>query len=61
MAICMVFTPPKDAGLLPGVYRQELLETGRACERVIRRDDLARADAVYLGNSLRGLWPVELV
>ncbi len=51
----VLFTPPLSAGLLPGVLRAELLESGRAKEKPLRLEDLERADAVYLGNSVRGL------
>jgi para-aminobenzoate synthetase/4-amino-4-deoxychorismate lyase len=54
-------TPAESCGLLPGVLRGELLETGRVVERVLCRDDLARADAVYMGNALRGLLSVEML
>ncbi len=53
----MLLTPPLTAGLLPGVLRAELLQTGRACERDLSPDDLENAEAIYLGNSLRGLMP----
>lgn len=50
-------TPPVSSGLLAGTLRQELLETrpGEVVEAVLTLDDLAGADAVYLGNSVRGL------
>ncbi len=51
---CLV-TPPLASGLLPGVLRSELIESGRAQEAVLTLQDLERADAVYLGNSVRGL------
>ncbi len=56
-----LFTPPLCAGILPGVLRAELIRTGRA--RVARLDleDLSRADAVWIGNSLRGLMRAVLV
>jgi para-aminobenzoate synthetase/4-amino-4-deoxychorismate lyase len=54
-------TPPVTAGLLPGVYRQRLLESGKAHEQTVTVEDLRRAQAIYLGNSVRGLWAVELV
>ena len=54
-------TPPVTAGLLPGVYRQRLLESGEAHEQTVTVEDLRRAQAIYLGNSVRGLWAVELV
>lgn len=50
-----LLTPKLDAGLLPGVLRAELLATGSAHEAVLTQDDLDTADAVYLGNSVRGL------
>ena len=47
-------TPPLACGLLAGVLRKELLETGRAIEAALRPEDLARG-AILAGNSLRGL------
>lgn len=51
----MLLTPPLSAGVLPGVLRSELLAQGRAVEAVLTPADLATADAIYLGNSVRGL------
>ncbi len=49
-------TPPVGCGLLGGVYRRHLLETHPNFEeRVLHVEDLRRADAVYLCNSVRGL------
>jgi para-aminobenzoate synthetase/4-amino-4-deoxychorismate lyase len=48
-------TPPLSSGLLDGVLRRELIETRRCVEAVLTPDDLATADEVLLGNSLRGL------
>ena len=56
-----LLTPPLSSGLLPGVLREHLLESGAAEEGVLHWDDLLRADALYLGNSLRGLMLAELV
>ncbi len=50
-----LYTPPVVCGLLPGTLRRELIEKGRVEERVLTRDDLASADRVLVGNSLRGL------
>jgi len=47
-------TPPLASGLLAGVLREELLETGSAVEAVLQPDDLA-GGTVLVGNSLRGL------
>lgn len=49
-------TPPLTCGLLPGVLRAEMLETGRAREAVLRAEDLGRV-RLWVGNSLRGLIP----
>ncbi|THD36073.1 MAG: aminodeoxychorismate synthase component I [Sphingomonas sp.] len=51
----MLLTPPLGLGLLPGVLRSELLDTGRAVEAVLTRADLAHG--FYIGNALRGLLP----
>lgn len=53
------WTPPVEAGLLPGIMRQVLLEAGRIDERALTREDLARARRVWLCNAVRGVWPVE--
>ncbi len=50
-----LFTPPLSSGQLPGCLRRELLARGECTERALTLDDLDRADAVYFGNSLRGL------
>jgi len=39
--------------------RQHLLDSGRAVEQVLTRDDLFTASAVYLANALRGVVPVQ--
>jgi para-aminobenzoate synthetase/4-amino-4-deoxychorismate lyase len=56
-----LFTPPVSAGLLDGVLRRRLVESGRAVERTMYASDLRRAEAVYLGNAVRGLMRVELL
>jgi len=56
-----LFTPPLSAGLLPGILRAELIETGRAIEKTLTMNDLVAADNIYLGNSLRGLIPASLI
>lgn len=52
-------TPPCACGLLPGILREEMLETGAAREAVLRPEDLAQGE-VFMGNSLRGLIPAQL-
>ena len=49
----VLVTPPLTSGVLPGVLRQELLESGKAVEGVLTLSDLA--EGFYVGNSLRGL------
>jgi para-aminobenzoate synthetase/4-amino-4-deoxychorismate lyase len=48
-------TPPLASGLLPGVLRAELLESGRIVEEILYPGDLALAEEIWLMNSLRGL------
>ena len=54
-----VFTPALSCGLLDGVLRRELIEQGQCTEAVLTPGDLASADEVLLGNSLRGLIRAE--
>jgi para-aminobenzoate synthetase/4-amino-4-deoxychorismate lyase len=54
-----LLTPPLACGLLDGVLRRELIEQGRCAEAVLTPDDLAGADEILLGNSLRGLIRAE--
>ncbi|PHR93574.1 MAG: aminodeoxychorismate synthase, component I [Robiginitomaculum sp.] len=56
-----MFTPPISSGLLPGVLRQVLIANGEASERVLTLEDVQNADAVYIGNSVRGLIRARLV
>lgn len=46
-------TPPLSRGLLPGVLRAEMIDSGRAVEGDLRPDDLT--GGFFLGNSVRGL------
>jgi len=48
-------TPPLSRGLLPGVLRAELIETGLAVEGELTAADLA--GGFLIGNALRGLMP----
>ena len=54
-------TPPRECGLLAGVFREALLERGRLKEAVLTREDLSRARRVLLVNALRGWIPAALV
>ncbi len=55
----MLLTPPLDCGLLDGVLRRELLQTGRCREAVLFPGDLESGGEILLGNSLRGLIRAE--
>jgi para-aminobenzoate synthetase / 4-amino-4-deoxychorismate lyase len=55
------YTPPLDCGVLPGVYRRHLRETRPEIEeKILTRDDVEGADAVYICNAVRGLTRVQL-
>jgi para-aminobenzoate synthetase/4-amino-4-deoxychorismate lyase len=47
-------TPPVACGLLPGVFRAELLASGEVTEAVVTIDQLKGASRVWLVNSVRG-------
>jgi para-aminobenzoate synthetase / 4-amino-4-deoxychorismate lyase len=51
----MLITPPVSCGLLNGVYRQFLLEEGKARESIIHKDELHNAGTIFVSNSVRGL------
>ncbi|MFH0810290.1 MAG: aminodeoxychorismate synthase component I [Pseudomonadota bacterium] len=52
-------TPALSCGLLPGIWRAEFMRRHRAREARLSPADLARAEAVVIGNSLRG--SIEIV
>ncbi|HUY60846.1 MAG TPA: aminotransferase class IV, partial [Candidatus Dormibacteraeota bacterium] len=54
------WTPPLEAGCLPGVLRAQLLADGRLTERSISTTDLDGADGLALLNSVRGWRPAAL-
>ncbi|MBW4652858.1 MAG: aminotransferase class IV [Kaiparowitsia implicata GSE-PSE-MK54-09C] len=55
------WTPPVSCGLLPGIYRQWLLEQGTLHPHVLAVEQLAHAQGLWLVNSVRAMWPIELV
>ena len=55
-----LLTPPISSGLLDGTFRRDLINRGRAVEKVLTRDDVLGAEAVYVGNSVRGLVRVQV-
>ena len=56
-----LYTPPISLGILPGIYRQHLLETGQIEEKVLTLADLNQAEAVYGCNAVRGLYELEVI
>ena len=54
----ILLTPPLARGLLPGVLRAELIETGKAREADLTVVDLA--GGFLIGSSARGLMPARL-
>nr|WP_316644291.1 bifunctional anthranilate synthase component I family protein/class IV aminotransferase [uncultured Roseateles sp.] len=54
-------TPCAEAGLLPGVYREQLLADGRIVEARLMKSDLATAEGLAFFNSLRGWCPARLL
>ena len=57
-----LLTPPLRCGVLPGVLRRHLLESDASAEEcVLTVEDLESAEAVFVGNSVRGLREVRLL
>ena len=56
-----VLTPALEAGLLPGIQRQLLLESGEVQEAVLLKTDLQHASQLWVCNSLRGRIPAEII
>jgi para-aminobenzoate synthetase / 4-amino-4-deoxychorismate lyase len=55
-------TPAIGCGLLPGTYRASILKSrSNAREDVLTLDDLSGADAIYLCNSVWGMFQVQLL
>ncbi len=52
-------TPDEGCGLLPGIMRGWVLERTRAQRRPIDAGELARAEEIFLTNSLFGIMPVR--
>ena len=48
-----LFTPPIECCLLAGTFRAELVASGEVKERVLKKQDAAKFEAVFLVNSLR--------
>ena len=55
-----LYTPPISLGILPGIYRQHLLERGQVEEKVLTLADLNQAKTIYGCNAVRGLYELEV-
>lgn len=55
-----LYTPPITSGLLDGCYRKTLVERGELTERVLMKEDLARATRIIVLNSVRRSWEAVL-
>ncbi len=53
------YTPPVKCGLLGGLFRSEMISSGRLHERVITLEDLDHVQEIQLMNSVRGIIPIE--
>ena len=58
----MYYTPPVSCGLLNGVFRQYYIKKNSHLvrERILRKEDLLRAEAIYLTNAVQGMRQVRL-
>ncbi len=58
----VMLTPPLECGLLPGIMRAELLNSGDYLirEEIIKKNDVNESTEIYLCNALRGLFKVRL-
>jgi len=54
------WTPPRDAGLLAGTFRDELISKRKLFERTITKHELAEIGSFSLINSVRGWMEAEL-
>ncbi len=55
------FTPPVECGLLPGIWHCELISSGDVSERILTLDDIMSAEAIMVGNSVRGALVIDYV
>jgi para-aminobenzoate synthetase/4-amino-4-deoxychorismate lyase len=53
-------TPPVQCGLLPGTLRADLLERGKLIEHCVTVEQMLRSPRVFLLNSVRGMYRVQV-
>lgn len=54
-----IITPPVSCGLLPGIAREVLMERYEIREEILRPEDAAACEEMFLTNSLMGVVPVR--
>jgi para-aminobenzoate synthetase/4-amino-4-deoxychorismate lyase len=54
------WTPPREAGLLAGTLRDDLIAKGELFERTITKEELVKTGSFALINSVRGWMPAKL-
>ena len=54
------WTPPREAGLLAGTLREDLISKGELLVRTITKEELIAASSFFLINSVRGWMPARL-
>ena len=55
-----LYTPPSILGILPGIYRNHLLEIGQVEEKVLTLSELKEAEVIYACNAVRGLYELSV-
>lgn len=57
------YTPPVSCGLLGGTFRNYLIKTKKIpiIEKILYKDDIIKADRVYLTNAVRGMVEAKLM
>jgi para-aminobenzoate synthetase/4-amino-4-deoxychorismate lyase len=55
-----LYTPPRSCGLLAGTCRADMKSRGNLRERIIPIAELDSCDNIYLINSVRGMWRVQI-
>ena len=56
----ILYTPSIECGLLNGVFRQKLLDENKIKEKILKYEDILKAQKIYLINSVRGITEVQL-
>lgn len=56
-----LLTPSITSGLLAGTFRKHLLEEGKIKEAIIQKEDVLRAENIWLINSVRKWLPIQVI